>query len=151
MKFDFMQRYNYLALLRLWESHFDNKAIVARPFQRSQFRNGSLLEDFCETTGIHWNTEFVLPPKEDANISLSSDILAALSQINKIEISSEDRAEIIRILAKYSRANASKNLTPRNATDFQDLFNLTNKRVAARFMDRADGQFFADDEPTESP
>ncbi len=150
MKFDFMQRYNYLSLLRIWESHFDDKAIVARPYQRSQFKNGSLLKDFCDTTAIHLNTEFLLPPKEDANISLSSDILAALSQINKIEINSEDRAEIIRILAKYSRTDAPNNLTPRNAADFQALFNLTNKRVAARFMGRVDGQLFADDEPSES-
>lgn len=134
MKFDFMQRYNYLQLLKPWEEVFRRENIVVRPFQQGQFSGQDLFRDFCEVLGISRYEDFSHPKREDANVSLSARALRVLRELNKLELETVDRATIIEILARYETGGESAILDEEARAVFKNVFNLTNRRVAKRYL-----------------
>ena len=58
-----------------WEEQFPGRVIV-RLFDENQFRHGDLLRDFCESVGIPWRSDFILPgPKNVSSRNLASGSL----------------------------------------------------------------------------
>jgi hypothetical protein len=150
MSFDFMQRYNYMQLLRPWDNHFGKDALLIRPFQRAQMVSGSLADDFCATLGLTDAAGMVIPEEAESNISFSGTVLGAMREVNKLELTAEDRSQVLEILMKYSRKESETILAPRNLESFMKVFEKTNARVAQRYLGRSDGQLFLAEDETSS-
>lgn len=64
-------RFDYLQAYQLWSSVFGPESMVVRIFDRKEFVNGDLLQDFCFSVGIQWSDDYEVPaiknPSMDAN------------------------------------------------------------------------------------
>ncbi len=142
MRYDFMQRYDYQRLLVPWDQAFGPEALHIRPFERIQFHAGDLLQDFCYHAGINWEGDFDIPSAAQANVSMSAPVLNAMREINKLDLSVEDRNAVIDILGNYSQQGGGALLEMQVAEDFRRVFQPTNGFIARRYLNRNDGQLF---------
>ena len=145
MRFDFMQRYNYLQLLQPYADRFGTGNIVVRPFQRSQFEGGELLQDFCHAVGINLTDEMEIPADGLSNISLSGDTLKALRAINRIDLADGERSTILKILNRHARSGKKPATDDKTLAGFRALFAESNARVAQVYLGRENGQLFFED------
>lgn len=143
MSFDFMQRYNYLQLLRPWENHFGKPNLIVRPYQSSRFRDGDLFRDFCDAIGIVWKDSFMVPGRDESNVSLSADALRALREINKLPLDSSDRSVIVDILQRQG-SGSTRILDDQSRRSFKGIFSKTNDRIADKYI-KGQQQLFDDD------
>jgi len=72
---------NHRRTLRKFQSVFRNSTIIPRLFIFNELKGGSILTDFCETCGLPWQTDFIIP--ENQNESLSILGIEILRRINK--------------------------------------------------------------------
>lgn len=75
-------RYDYLRSYKLWSSVFGQDSMNVRIFNRADFVNGSLIEDFLTGAGIDWQSEFVTPPNK--NSSLDANGIYVIRNLNRI-------------------------------------------------------------------
>lgn len=146
MRFDFMQRYNYLNLLQPYADRFGREAIIVRPFERAQFEGGDLLQDFCSAIGITLDDTLKKPSDKDSNISISGDALRALRAMNKLNLTVKERDSVIGILHKHAGDHKGTRIMSSDVSDrFKALFRDSNALVARTYLGRSDGQLFLDD------
>lgn len=142
-------RYDYEELLNKWESGPRRPTITVRPFEPRQFHGGSLLRDFCHSIGVTWDDQYTLPTGNETNARLPVAAVLALKELNRLDLPTRQRVEIIKILRDATTVASTAStpaslLSERNRTDFYRLFRDSNRRVAMRYLDRAEGELFLD-------
>lgn len=71
-------RMDYALYLETLQSALKEKCILSpRPYEYSSFSGGDIFHDFCETAGIPWNDQFILPAKIQ-NPSVTYDVAEAI-------------------------------------------------------------------------
>jgi len=72
---------NHKQTIERFMSVFGKDAIIPRIFEKSSFKNGSMLSDFTHILGIPWRDDFSIPTNKNNGISI--DGLEILKRINK--------------------------------------------------------------------
>ncbi len=72
---------NHKKTLERWMSVFSKEQIIVRRFQSNNFKNGNLIEDFFEASGIEFKKNFLMPERENQSLSFLG--IKALGYINK--------------------------------------------------------------------
>ncbi|MBN2825667.1 MAG: hypothetical protein JXQ76_10100, partial [Campylobacterales bacterium] len=72
---------NHAQTLQNFEKVFGKENIVARLFDKKEFVNGSIIDDFCDAVGITLSNDFKMPPHKNSSLSLMGiEILRGLNQ-----------------------------------------------------------------------
>lgn len=77
---------DYLSRLSLWAEAFGWENLEPIVFERKNFPNGDLLEDYCKRTGIQFDQKFTQGSRKEANVSPSFSELEVLRLMNIAKI-----------------------------------------------------------------
>jgi hypothetical protein len=139
------RKYNYDRMLSGWANAFGEENIRVRIFDRKQFVDGDLLKDFFSVLDYSPSQELTTP--RDQNTSLDADILEFLMLFNKhVSKFSNDslnpeRGNVSRALEAISRGD-KVHVPEATLRGIADMFEASNAKVAARFLNRRDGILF---------
>jgi hypothetical protein len=137
--------YNYEKRLDGWAKVFGDENICVRIFDRSKFVGGDLIKDFFSILGYTPTQQLEIP--RDQNLSLDADALEFLMIFNK-HISMFGRERLNPERFGLSRAleiiSTGQKLHVPEATlrGIAEIFEPSNARVAARYLNRHDGKLF---------
>lgn len=146
-----LHRFAYLDVLQRWNR--DTVEIVARPYERSQFKNGDILADFLShVLGIESLEGFIIPKaEENANPRLATLALDFKVMINNLISDTEASSKFNAPLFAYSEAYFAESqeifreqdtLSPEHRAEIIEYFREANEIVAKQFMGRENGQLF---------
>lgn len=137
----------YSFLLNLKDRYPESK-ITVRPYEKEQFFNGTIQSDFLNILGLKLGEEWLFE-KSVVNPSLARDKLEFCRIINCLELPSEMRQKINRLVVKAA-VNANEVslfrkqniLSPKQSTDILNKYVEGNKRIAQEFLNRDGGDLF---------
>lgn len=144
---DFTDTYDYATRLLTWQQRLRPDQMVVRPFERDQFRDGSLLVDFLDAADIDLAVDS-LRGVDSSNESLDAESVEFLRLLNLhlredqgVAAHTISHQRIVRLLAPHSDGPV---LTlPDDELDrFMARWEGCNARVARDLMGRADGVLF---------
>lgn len=142
--------YDYYSFLKRLEKEFPNASVTVRPYEKSQFLGGSIFSDFLRILNIEHTNDFVTSAKV-VNPSLNRDSLELARFINKLELTSDFRKSINRLIVRASvetnQVSMFRNqdiLSPNESIDFLKNFEDGNAKIATDFLDRKNGILFFD-------
>ncbi len=95
---------NHKKTIVRWENVFGRENLKVLRFQKEDFVNKNLLEDFCFNVGIEFNKNFKLPPRTNQSLSLIG--MKSLGYINNFIPHFEERKNTITPL-KLNRERAN--------------------------------------------
>ncbi|MFN2138111.1 MAG: hypothetical protein ACK2UK_19300 [Candidatus Promineifilaceae bacterium] len=133
---------NYYGLVEKWARVFGRENIVVRIFERGRLRNGDVLDDFREVSGIVDTPAFVYPQR--LNESLSAEMQNALLLFNRCfptYLDPDTRVSrhialrdylISRLEGKY--AGPERKPSRAEALAFYDMFAASNQRLAREYL-----------------
>lgn len=143
---------NYYKFLDYYEEVFGKQNIIVLPYEKSQFLNGNIYEDFLnKALGLKLTKEFSLV-KNDVNTSLSNDLIEYMRLINQLPISREDKQLLLSGLQMntiHRNENGKKIslLSPFEKHRILRRHEHVNERVARDYLKRKDGKLFYDELP----
>ncbi|HHT6928567.1 hypothetical protein [Campylobacter coli] len=79
--FHFHHICNHKQTLQWWGEVFGKENLIVRLFDKNEFYQGDLLKDFIHSTGLEWDDEFIIPPKQNESLDLLG--IDLLRRINK--------------------------------------------------------------------
>jgi hypothetical protein len=80
-------RYDYLQAYQLWSSVFGPEALVIRIFDKEEFVNGDLLQDFCFAAGIPWSDEYEIPAIKNPSLDVNGEfVFQHFNQLRKAAV-----------------------------------------------------------------
>lgn len=150
IRHNFVQRLNYLAVLKKWARAFGTENIVVRPFETGQFANGNLIDDARQALSIAEDVELQIPAGLRANASLSGAASMVLSQANRRDLDAQTHGRVVELLYQYDGdldGGPVHLLSDRNAQELMQKYAESNQEVARRFLGRADGVLFREPLP----
>jgi hypothetical protein len=139
------RRYNYETRLSGWADAFGEENIRVRIFDRKSFLGGDLIKDFFSVLGCLPSWELEIP--HDQNRSLDADAIEFLRIFNKYvskytdEALNPARGYVGKALEEISRGN-KLHVPQEILRSIAALFEASNARVAARYLNRRDGKLF---------
>lgn len=135
--------------LERFGSVFGESALIPKIFHKSEFKNGSIINDFLATIGIHNSAGYKIP--QNKNESLSPLGIEILRRINaKISYSAQDnlappRKHIVRYFEKYF--SDGKYIMPQEMFEKYELaFKESNEWVRKNFFGEKE-RLFAEKKP----
>lgn len=152
--------YNFKLFLDMWSDVFSRERVIPRIFEKEQFVNGNLIDDFLDACGISPdiieeggnNMENPAPYRTSILAALEvSRILEDYFESNVIE----EKARIIkRIIKKVVKdLNEIKDdvrffgFKNKEAKTFLSKYNEANSAVAREYFSRENGRLFLDNKP----
>ena len=150
IRYNFVNRLNYAALLKKWAKVFGAENIVVRPFETGQFVNGNLIDDARQALSIGKEVDLHIPPGLRANASLSGVASMVLSQANRRDLDAQTHGRLVELLYEHEgelRGTEVRLLSERNAQELVERYAESNQEVARRFLGRADGALFREPLP----
>ena len=121
--------------------------VIVRPYEKNQFRGGSIFHDFLECIGLTLTNEYKLPSSQ-VNASLSLDTLFFKRIYNNLPSTLEQKRAVAKMLESYcsevadGRDTRNRLLSPKQQIDVIRNYDKINRRVAIDFLDRSDGILF---------
>jgi hypothetical protein len=142
------QEVRYLTTLERWARAFGSENIVVRPFEKTQFANGSLIDDFLSIVGKSPESNQSSSPS-DANVSIPAVALYVTGLLRQLPPSAaRDRA--IGAVKKLDAENAAfvpgsfGELRPRHRRSIVNFFSHEYATIAKKYLNRSDGRLFYD-------
>lgn len=128
---------NHMHTLKKFGEIFGKSFLIPKIFHKSEFKNGSIIDDFCEIIGIPLSEKFKIP--KDLNLSLSSTGINILRRINvKIPMFTENKVNPLREnIASYIERffSDSKYIMPDYLWDqYNEEFSTSNEWVRKNFF-----------------
>ncbi len=77
---------NHKNTLQCWGEVFGKENLIVRIFDKNEFYNKDLLQDFIHALGITWSDEYKIPPRENETLDLLG--MEILKRLNEYEIPS---------------------------------------------------------------
>ncbi|MBF7066669.1 hypothetical protein IY885_00050, partial [Campylobacter volucris] len=68
--FHFHHICNHQQTLQWWGEVFGRENLIVRLFDKNEFYQGDLLKDFVHSIGLEWDSEFIIPPKQNESLDL---------------------------------------------------------------------------------
>jgi len=122
--------YNYFETLKMWEKTLSHNNMIVRLFEKSSFKNGNVLLDFCDAINLNVDHKFIFPPKQNRSISsFSQRILFLYNIISDNSGNTKNKQELIKVLNESSVKNDTYNLYPNLAKQIQAKFNSCNENL----------------------
>lgn len=148
-----MVRYSdYYELLSDFRKVF--RDIVVRPFEKSQMRNGDILDDILDVMGIVRNPACPLPAPEMHNVRLRGDLLEMVRLYNHSELGGGRANDFIvdrmlpQLFTPEQRGQGGGKrflaLTAAKRAQILKRYAASNRKVAIEFLGRKDGRLFHD-------
>ena len=151
-------RLNYDAFISKWANAFGDSNVIIRPFERTQFTNGSIFDDFLSIMNIDINEMFVLPKPEQSNVAISQDFIEVIRLCNSIPIFSVEEEqkkdfdkrwprEVAFLAPKSSKNTPEKKnsfITPLQRENLMKKYHEGNSNIARKYLNRPDGILFHD-------
>jgi len=136
---------NHKNTLLKFEKVFGREHLIPKIFDRSEFKNGSIIEDFLDVLGMPLYGDFEIPNNQ--NTSLSPIGLELLRRINRqIPLFIDNRTNPLRgnIIAYFQKHfNNSKYVMPKYLFDeYQDAFKESNEWVRKRWFPSKESFFY---------
>ncbi len=141
---------NYFYIMKIINNINSDKLLV-RPYEKLQFKNENLIDDFLECLGLNLNSEFedkyVVSTKK-INNSLSP-IAYKLKQEYNFKFKDVTNKEFINVLIEYSKQNNNKYnnvsvVSKQEREELLEVYSAFNASLAMRFLQRLDGKFFVE-------
>ncbi|WP_146140415.1 hypothetical protein [Zobellella endophytica] len=153
------QHLDYKVLLELWSDVFGRENIIVRPFERMQFKNGSLYDDFLDCIKVSDATSYIIP-KSSMNTSVPVKLLDLIDSINRKEdINTHIKnITISKILSSCEIMDEKKvfNLNPSERLELIEQHQESYCFIAKEYLSRENGALFYEplpskDEPWDPP
>lgn len=147
---------NYYRMLAEWRSVFGRDAIVLRVFDRAEWVNGDLLEDFmaaCNVTEATWREELARPPR--ANTALPSELMLLVQRVNAMGLVEKSRQlEFVAFLGGLVEFRDPPLATPAERKAVVENYARVNEQLFAEYLGRPVPECFSaaaiDGEPAAS-
>ncbi len=139
---------NWLDRLLVYKEIFGSDNIIIRPFERSQFVNQDLIDDFLNILNIN-NLEKFIKPDHERNVSFRPEIVKMIKMINTSGLDI-DKIEIFR----YFKENMVNPYTFRKINYLNnkqrgqiiDQYKESNDEIARLFLGKEQGSLFTEPE-----
>ena len=156
-----IENLDYYRVLESMAKAIGKENIIVRPYERSQFKNNSLLDDFLDTIGLEMSNEFNIV-RNNYNPAMDNAALIVKRNMNKTY--KQNRAVMYNCFYEALKADGSVfnpdsgRTHTRSLIPYEDRCALMknyadcNKRIAVEYLNRQDGKLFFEDisnEPAE--
>lgn len=142
---------NYLSVIDDIAYVVGEKNVLVRPYEDCQFKNGNIIDDFMFLLNINVNEEFILPVK-NYNPSINNAALEMKRCMNTSSLATRDEMdelsyEILMVdgIEKNNKHFRSL-LSHQQRCDFMENYNLCNKEVAFKYLNKTDGILFEEED-----
>lgn len=103
---DYIEHYRYedeLDRIHEYGRIFGMENIILRPFEREQFKNNNLMEDFLDCMGLELDDDFEIP--ENANESFDRSTLDLLRTVNELKLDKHVRRKLYaKVISRQDRS-----------------------------------------------
>ncbi|NND66621.1 MAG: hypothetical protein HKN19_03440 [Halioglobus sp.] len=127
-------RNDYVTLIQSWTAAFGKKNILLRPFEKEQWTDGSVIADFCATTGI--------PPLKgtfrDQNESIGATQMYMKRCLNSAGFPKRQNTEILNLLKDMFPEKPAKGLLYVNKPlyrKYRERWSRENETLSAQYLD----------------
>jgi len=136
-------------ILEKWMKLYGTENIILRPYEKEQFKGGSIFSDFITSIGITWSEKFKLP-KSRVNVSYTRDAQEFKLLLNRITVQRDDETEkmIDQALQAYSQILYDKGepkyplLSKEERAKLMAHYEPSNSFIAKKLLNREDGKLF---------
>lgn len=131
--------YDFEKIIGNFESNFGEKSVIARVYEREQFKNGNLLEDFLYAVQLQKHNALFCFEKNIVNPSPSYSLLEIMRISNSLESKTNISNKLLNLV--FSNPDLQKN-TGENYIEYAEKINIIQKceamykRVASRYFNR---------------
>ena len=146
VRFDYFDRLNEIAQI------VGKENIIVRVYEKSQFKNHNLTDDFLETVGLELTPDFIMPERV-FNMSLGGPYLEVKRYLNSNkEFAALDNYAypLIKKVMEQNHAKAdfssSRYLSADEQWEFMAQYQDTNEKVAREYLGRENGKLFYEEE-----
>ena len=146
-----LQRFDYAQKIRPWDRVFGKTNILIRPYERNQFYQGNLLNDFMHhVLNLEMSDEYIVSG-DNANPRLSNSCTEFKRLLNNIFPDVEESSKFNAVLLKYSEAedhsskeifSSEPTLSPKTRREILQKCKGTNTMIARNYLGRDDGILF---------
>lgn len=139
---------NYYEKLCAWANEFNKESIIVKIYEKQQFKNGNLFDDFMEILSVDDISNFSQPKKDNLNLSINPEAteilrLCGFYDYNQLKEIWPDATKTN--LTGYSLLSAKQKLK------VLEKFEESNRKVAIDFLRKEDGNLFSAPSPSEAP
>jgi hypothetical protein len=153
----YLREFDYFYKLDEWKKAFGKDAIIVRVYEKNQFYNNDLIQDFLHIIGLELTDNFQLPTEEQSNISMGPDSMEFMRLINLNTENKNLQKYWLKSIMDIDRKNERTPfnlLSPHERLEIIQSFNESNQRVAREYLGREEGKLFYEalpdpDEPWE--
>lgn len=139
--------YNHLENIKRWEMRFGKKSLIVRPFLKSAWKNGSLIDDFFSSININWHTvDDGRGKKINQSINSKATILGLkLNTISKdLGVSFLNREALLHKVSKIF-PEEDKVLSIKEARDILYFYENDNKKLSEYFFNEKEKNMYLND------
>lgn len=140
--------FDYWHTCRMYEEVFGSEAMKVRLFDKSWFKGGNLIRDFCFAVGLQAEANWTQPVSENPSLDrLAQRFLSAFNKERKKRFgpkADQYRMALVRMLEKHFAGNGIKP-SKKAARDFLSQFSDDNEKIRARYFPELAAPLFGDD------
>jgi len=138
---EFHKDAEYNIILKNLSEAFGKENIIVRPYEKQQFYNGSIFDDFFyHIFGIELSEKFK-KPTTDMNPRLAHDALEFKRLANSVGKNSDYLRHLLSIYCRQYPEEVSL-LSPKQRYDIINKYSDCNEFIAREFLGREDGRMF---------
>lgn len=136
---------DYRAVLEPWVAVLGAASVSVRPYERSQLRNGDVIEDFFSLVGLE-GFEGLPRPASPPNQSYPLSAVGTLVRLRELGLKPDEMELATRLMRLLYRRGSSKldYLRPTEALALAARYRESNAEIARQFLNRPDGDLFLD-------
>lgn len=146
-----IQEFDYLKIIKAWCQVFGQENIIVRPYEKSQFKNQSIYDDFLACLGVESRSNYVVPDK-NLNTSIPIAFLDIVDSLNRQQsIDNETKKKAINKISSLrpdKKSNKSFNLSPAERIEIINSNQDAYRFIAKTYLSRENEILFLDDLPS---
>jgi hypothetical protein len=129
---------NYVQALQPWITVFGEDNLIVRPFEKSQFLKGDVIQDFLSIIGVRLLDSGEIVRPADQQVSLCNSACEISNIYNSTVRAKEFKQRFMEIVHAYDeQITDHRRFTPHSiATSLLDEYRSSNQEIAARFGGR---------------
>jgi len=131
--------YNFIRIINNYEDNFNNNSAEIRVYEKSQFKNGNILEDFLDAINLYKEKDTFIFNKGIVNPSPSRKMLEIMKIVNKINTNPRINEKLLDLVFKKE---AFQKKTNENYIDYDSKKEILIKcnpmytEIANKYFDR---------------
>lgn len=134
---------DYYNMIHKWSSHIGSDNIHVKIYEKEQFVQGNIFNDFMSIFNINDITELTLPTKK-VNPSLTPDQILIIKAFDKADLN-HFLDDVIQKPYSFKNEEKGKFLSPKERKNILSKCEKSNAKVALEFLNRQDGKLFYND------